>query len=342
MKPNQKTKRIQNRHKYIRNNQRVKNKSKSKKTHSKTRQTNKKHLANNNEILSFPKEEIKPFKKLNCSPKGKNEVKEYTCYTDNDLQKLRNMWNARHPDKKIVTNDSKEIWSLLKNYYSNICNKESCWVRQMTKGTKMEKELLESFSPVSPEDWKKRPNEWLSSIDIIEVMNQYEKTYKCFDFLGPSPIDYDTHKLYGECVWEELCHFSLAEQIKKGKNKIGVIFNTDPHDRGGEHWISLFINIKKGTIFFFDSAGDKAPNQIMKFVNMVIDQGRNLTQKIDFQFDQNHPVEHQYKNTECGVYSLFFIIHMLEDKITSHYLKTHILKDEYMQQFRKVYFNEDL
>ena len=26
---------------------------------------------------------------------------------------------------------------------------------------------------------------------------QYEKTYKCFEFLGPSPIDYDTHKMYG-------------------------------------------------------------------------------------------------------------------------------------------------
>ena len=33
---------------------------------------------------------------------------------------------------------------------------------------------------------------------------------------------------------------------------------------------------------------------------------------------------------------------MLEDKITEHYLKTHILKDKYMQKFRKVYFNSDL
>jgi len=33
---------------------------------------------------------------------------------------------------------------------------------------------------------------------------------------------------------------------------------------------------------------------------------------------------------------------MLDDKITGHYLKTHILKDEYMEKFRKVYFNEDL
>ena len=203
-------------------------------------------------------------------------------------------------------------------------------------------ELLESFSPTSPIEWKKNPTEWLSSIDIIEVMNQYEKTYKCFDFLGPSPIDYDTHKLYGECVWEELCHFNLAQQIKNGKTKIGIIFNTDTHDRSGEHWISVFINIKKASIFFFDSAGNKASSQIMKFVNMVVEQGHNLSTPINFKFDQNYPVEHQYKNTECGVYSIFFIIHMLEDKITGHYLKTHKLKDEYMQQFRKVYYNDDL
>lgn len=287
---------------------------------------------------------IKPFVKLNCSPKGKGEVNDYTCYTDDDLHKLRNMWNARHPDKPITTNDSKEIWQMLKNYYANICNKESCWVRQMTKGTKMEKELMDSFSPESPKEWKKNPNEWLSSLDIIEVMNQFEKTYKCFNFMGPSPIDYDTHKLYGECVWEELCHFNLEDQIKKGKSKIGIIFNTDPHYKGGEHWISLFINIKKAEIFFFDSAGNKIPNQIMKFVNMVVEQGHSLpsNKRINFKFDQNYPIEHQYKNTECGIYSLFFIIHMLEDKITGHYLKTHVLKDKYMEQFRKIYYNDDL
>ena len=322
-----------------------KSKNKTQKYYLKRKQTNKlKNLATASDNNKNKDEDMskKPFQKLNCSPKDKNEIKEYTCYTDNDLQKLRNMWNARHADKKITTNDSKEIWELLKNYYAKICNKESCWVRQMTKGTKMEKELLEAFSPVSPIEWKKNPKEWISSIDIIQVMNQYEKTYKCFDFLGPSPIDYDTHKLYGECVWEELCHFSLADQNKNGKNKIGIIFNTDPHDKDGEHWISLFINIKNGTIFFFDSAGDKAPKQVMKFVKMVTDQGKKLPEKIRFKFDQNYPVEHQYRNTECGVYSIYFIIHMLEDKITGHYLKTHVLKDAYMEQFRKIYYNEDL
>lgn len=279
---------------------------------------------------------------LNCSPQSKNVKKNYTCYSDENLHKMRDIWNARHPDQLINTNDSKEIWIKLKNYFNRVCNKESCWIKQMAVGTKMEKDLLEAFAPQSPKEWKKNPNEWLTSVDIVEVMNQYEKSYKCFEFLGPSPIDYDTHKLFGECVWEELCHFNLSNQIKKGKTKIGIIFNTDPHNKPGEHWISLFINVKKAQIFFFDSAGNKVPAQIEKFVNTVIEQGKNLPKPIYFKFDQNYPVEHQYKNTECGIYSIFFLVHMLEDKITGSYLKNHVLKDEYMQKFRKIYFNEDL
>ena len=279
----------------------------------------------------------KVFKKLNCSPENKDKV--YTCYSDNDLKKLKTMWNKRHPDNPITSTDSKEIWQQLKNYYSSICNKESCWVRQMTKNTKMEKELLDAFAPESPKDWEKNPNEWLSSIDILKVMNQYEKKYKCFDFLGPSPIDYDSQRLYNECVWEELCHFNLENHIKKGHTKLGVIFNLDPHYKGGSHWVSLFINIKKKMIFYFDSSGETCPVQIKKFIDMVIKQGQKLPNKIEFNFDENHPVEHQYGNTECGIYSIFFIIHMLEDKITGHYLKTHVLKDKYIEKFRKIYYN---
>jgi hypothetical protein len=299
---------------------------------------NKNLLQNKKSITKFNNN----FKNLNCSPQTKTQKKSYTCFTDNQLHKMRDIWNARHNDETINTNDSKEIWELLKKYYLQICNKESCWIKQIAKGTPVEKELLESFAPESPEEWKKNPNEWLSSVDIIEVMSQYEKTYKCFEFLGPSPIDYDTHKLYGECVWEELCHFSLQDQIKNGKTKIGIIFNTHPHNKSGEHWISLFININTGKIFFFDSVGNKIPTQINKFVKNVEEQGRKLNPPIYFKFDQNYPVEHQYKNTECGIYSIFFIVHMLEDKITGDYLKNHVIKDEHMEKFRKVYFNDDL
>lgn len=290
---------------------------------------------------SFKPQSFKPqsFKTLKCGPKNKDKSTSYTCYSNADLKKLKEMWNQRHPDKPIKTENSKQIWKQLKEYYATVCNKETCWVRQMTKNPKMAKELLEAFAPESPKEWKGNPNEWLSSIDILKVMNQYEKKYKCFDFLGPSPIDYDTHELDGECVWEELCHFNLEKQLKKGYTKFGIIFNLDPHDKGGSHWVSLFINIKKKSIFYFDSAGENVPAQIKKFADKVAKQAQELPQPIHLTFDLNYPVEHQYGNTECGVYSIFFIIHMLEDKITAHYLKTHILKDKYIERFRGVYFN---
>jgi len=305
--------------------------NKKKKKHKFNKKGGKKKRIRKNKTLK------KQFIKLNCSPENKN--KEYTCYSDKDLFKLKDIFNARQPDRPIKTNDTKKIWEKLKKYYATICNKESCWVRQMTKNTKLEKELLDAFAPESPKEWIKNPNEWLSSLDILQVMNQYEKKYKCFDFLGPSPIDYDSHKVYDECVWEELCHFELSQHLKKGHTKIGVIFNLDPHYKGGSHWVSLFINIKQKTIFFFDSAGEPIPPQIEKFVNTVIEQGKKLSQPINFKFEQNYPVEHQYGNTECGIYSIFFVTHMLEDKITGHYLKTHILKDKYIEKFRKVYYN---
>ena len=278
--------------------------------------------------------------KLRCSPK--TAKKGYTCLEDETLYKLKELWNARHPESKIEANDSKEIWSALNSKLKGVCNKESCWLKQKFVDGKLNKELQESYAPVSPKDWSKNPNEWLSSVDILDVMKQYEEKYKCFDFIGPSPIDFDTHKLYGECVWEELCHFNLEQEIKNGRFKIGIIFNLDPHYKGGSHWVSMFINIKKGEIFFFDSAGDKAPPQVMKLVKRIIKQGKQLKIPIKFKFDQNYPVEHQYGDTECGVYSLYFIAHMLEDRHDSTYFKTHILDDKYMEQFRKVYFNKEL
>ena len=280
------------------------------------------------------------LQKLRCSPKEKGKINNFSCYTDESLYKLRDIWNARHPDALINSNDPREIHNTLTKYLSNVCNKESCWLKQGFVKGKVSSDMADSFAPESPKEWKNNPNDWLSSLEIVKVMKQYEKAYKCFDFIGPSPIDFDTKKLYGECVWEELCHFNLKQQIDKGKTKIGVIFNTDPHNKPGQHWMSLFINIKKKQIFFFDSVGDKAPRQVMKLVNRIKKQGNAIG--IKFDFDQNHPVEHQYGNTECGVYSIFFIVHMLEDKLTEHYFKTHILKDEYMEKFRKIYFNDSL
>jgi hypothetical protein len=307
-----------------------KNRSKKNKT--------KKHKKSATSLIKRPMS----MKKLHCSPLNKNQ-NDFSCFSNEDLYRLREMWNVRHPDAMVNSNDPREIWELMKQNMSSVCNKESCWIKQnFVTDDKTKKELQDAFAPKSPKEWKKNPTEWLTSSDILNVMKQYEKAYKCFEFLGPSPIDYDAKKMYGECVWNELCKFNLKDQIKRGKTKIGVIFNLDPHNKGGSHWVSMFINIKRKMIFFFDSTGDKIPKRIKRFADNVIEQGKSLNPRIDFKFDQNHPVEHQYGDTECGIYSLFLIVHMLEDTINEEYLKTHILKDKYMQKFRKIYFNSEL
>ena len=269
-------------------------------------------------------------------------MNDFSCYSNESLIELRDHWNSRHPDVKITSNSPKEIHKQLTEYLKDTCNNEACWLKQKGAFGHLESELADSFAPESPPEWKKNPNEWLSSVDIMKVMKQYEKAYRCFDFIGPTPIDFDTRKLYGECVWEELCNFNLEKLIKRDKTKIGIIFNTDPHDKPGQHWISMFINIKKKKIFFFDSTGDGPPPEVKKLIERIKEQGQKMTPRINFKVDSNEGVEHQYGNTECGIYSIFFIVHMLEDTTTEEYLKTHILKDEYMQEFRHVYFNDSL
>jgi len=277
---------------------------------------------------------------LRCSPKPKDKINGFSCYSNDDLYKLRDKWNARHPDVLIRESEPKQIWLRLKEHMKSVCNKESCWLKQGFVNKETLKKLSDSFAPEAPKKWKKNPKEWLTSVDILNVMKQYEKTYKCFEFMGPSPIDYDANMSDGVKVWPELANFNLEEQIKRGKTKIGIIFNTDPHFRGGEHWISCFLNIKKKTFFFFDSAGNTAPKEVRRFADTIIEQGKRLG--INITYNENYPVEHQYENTECGIYSIFFIAHMVEDKLTAEYLKTHVLKDKYMHTFRKVYFNDEL
>lgn len=278
-----------------------------------------------------------------CSPEAvlnqPRSLRGKTCLSPTTLETLASLWNARHPDDQIPSGLPPDTMLVeLRKRLSRTCKQESCWIKNHPQ---LKGELKTAFAPVSPAEWRRNPEEWLSSTDILDVMHQYEKAYKCFEFIGPSPIDFDAKMAYGACVWEELCTFSLSDMLKKGKRKIGIIFNTDPHDKGGSHWISLFIDIRRKTIFFFDSVGRAAPAQVQAFVKRVQEQGHGANPRIDLTFDQNHPVEHQYGNSACGVYSLFFIVHMLEDKFTGGYLKTHVLPDAYIQKFRKVYFNED-
>jgi len=281
------------------------------------------------------------FKKAQCAPKENDELNKFTCYSKDDLIKMKDLWNARHRDMPISDTDPKDIWNALKSKMENACHTEACWLKQKFMDNNLDNELMTyTFAPKSPEKWKENHNTWLNSTDIEKVMKQYEHTYKCFRFIGPTPIDFDTQLYDDKCVWDELCNFDLAKQMRDGITKFGIIFNTDPHTKGGAHWISLFINMKKKFIFFFDSNGTKMPSQIKVFCDRVIKQAAALY--IDLTFDQNAPFAHQEGNTECGMYSLYLIVTLLKDTHNYTFFKNTKISDEAMEKMRDKYFNPEL
>lgn len=251
---------------------------------------------------------------------------------------MKEIWNTKHPELKITSNNPKTIWQNLRYAFKETCEKESCWLKQKLFDENISLDVKDNtFAPKAPEEWGKNPDEWLSSVEIMQVMKQYEKTYKCFEFIGPSPIDYDTHLSYGECVWEELCKFNLQNNIQRGKFKVGIIFNLDKHTKDGSHWVAVFINIKNHKIYYLDSYGEKIPKQINKFANKIKKQARALNLP-EFELIVNKR-RHQFSDSECGMYSLYFIIEMLKHDNFKKFQKKRI-KDNYMKKLRKIYFNQ--
>jgi hypothetical protein len=284
-----------------------------------------------------------PSELLKCAPRAGDESHSVanTCYSNPALEKLKTVWNARHADEKITSNDPNEIWAFLRQQMARVCKNEACWLRKLliTEENGKYRDLINyTFAPRAPKEWVKKPNTWLTSVDIENVMKQYEHAYPSFMFLGPSPIDFDKKMPDGEYVWKDISGFNIGNMIARGKRHFGFIFNVDPHTESGSHWISMFVDVRKKFIFFFDSTSDDIPSEVNVLAERIISDAAKLTPSVSLKLIVNKK-DHQYKNTECGMYSLFMIINMLTNKMTPDDFANRRIADEQMLQFRKKYFN---
>ena len=278
---------------------------------------------------------------LKCAPKSSSN--DFSCYSNSHLFELKKAWN-KSKKLKIKTNNPKEIWKFLHNQYKDKCGKESCWIKEAEIPDKFKKKMIKTaFAPKAPNEWKTNPNTWLSSTDIIKVMEQYERAYPYYRFIGPSPIDFDKKLAFNQCVWNDLCNIDVSQLLQNKKKVVGMIFNLDPHYKDGSHWVAMYFNTDTGEIYYFDSVGDKIPHQINRLRQSIQEQSKNLN--IKTKFDELYPkVEHQMRNTECGMYCLYFLIMMLTKEKTWKHFKSSKkrITDEEMEKFRKVFFNRDL
>lgn len=173
--------------------------------------------------------------------------------------------------------------------------------------------------------------DWLSTIDINQVLYQYEEKYPDFKFLGAVPMD------FAELDYLPFKDLKFEELENEGIKRIGVIFNTDKSYQRGKHWISLFCDFNKGQVYFSDSMGTRPPKEVntfMKSLESYIQSKKKLS--VDIRYNKT---QHQKGNSECGVYSINFILRLLKGKTFEHITKKR-LEDHQVNKCRIKYFGK--
>jgi len=278
-----------------------------------------------------------------CAPGNKYE--NGSCYTLDNLINIAIAFNKNFPNEKIILKSDKKylLRSLSRNMKNKFnCNNQICWLKtNILKNMDNENINFFTFRPEGPEN----RSEWLSTNDINKVVYQYEKVYNDFEFYGAVPYDFQDLPILN------VSNINFNNLLNSKKSRIGLVINLDNHTEPGSHWVALYSDLKKNQIYFFDSFAKKPGKEIKKFLgkilkflykkkynkklteNMINNKNPNL-EYLDVRYNK---IRHQFKNSDCGVYSINFILRLLKgesfDDITNN-----ITKDDKMNDCRTVYF----
>ena len=216
-----------------------------------------------------------------------------------EVERLRQVYNSTH-SPKIPAGSAEQTWKRLQARFHEQCKtgQSSCILASMM------------HKPKAPDAWSVNRYEWLSSDDIMAIEKEYMKLFEGYAFLGCVPIDFDLKDDYGKCMVSTLCSVQLKTLRDQGKDRIGIVFNTDPHDGPGEHWIALYADFRKELehpqITYFDSYAQKPEKEVQVLMRRWKEQWDALKahpQPVKLAYNKTR---HQYKNSECGMYCLYY------------------------------------
>ena len=222
-------------------------------------------------------------------------------FDEKEVENLRKVYNKENSNQKpIARGDVQKVWKDIQSRLHDKCDSGSaeCIINSMLS------------KPTAPSSWKSNPEEWLSSLDIDAVEKQFAKIFSEYYYVGTVPIDFGKKSETGTCLVDSLCSLSIQELYKKGYRQIGIVFNTDVSTGPGQHWIALYCDIRPELVFpritYFDSYAEKPTKEVV-----------NLMKNWKFNWDATgihqkpmattyNKTRHQYENSECGMYCLYF------------------------------------
>lgn len=256
--------------------------------------------------------------KNKCAP-GKYDSKNDTCFGIDEIIQIAGAYN-RYLTKSLLTPnninpsqskpnfitikpDKQYLLQQMRNIFSSECgNDDHCLTRrEFMREISMEvaKNINDSFRTEGPQN----NTEWLNTSHIESLMRQYENVLPHFKFMGAVPLN------CGDLSFCSLYNINFDKYSSQGIKEIGIVFNLDKYGQPGSHWVSLYININKGEIYFCDSNGKPPKQNITNIIDAFKQyykqkKGKNIVYK----YNTN---AYQKDNSECGVYSCNFIIRNL-------------------------------
>lgn len=288
----------------------------------------------------IPSSEINPTNKKDykCAP-GKM-FEDGSCIEASDLFEMAAGYNQDPANKgkeiKLdrnleVLNPKKYKRYLIQQFnkrMDKVCDSQRGWLEQgfmkYLKPKVRENLLTNTFRPEGPQG----KFEWLNTVNITQVVEQYENQYKDFKFLGAVPMDFDDLPYIG------LDKLDFNELKNSGKTKFGIIFNLDEHDKPGSHWVSMYGDLQKGGLYYFDSYGTPPEERVRTLMRRIVRSMKQSGVKETVDYNRNR---HQYGGSECGVYSINFIIQQLEG-VKFQDICNKIMKDAEINKKRDIYF----
>lgn len=282
-----------------------------------------------------------------------------SCISVEILEDMINSYNSSHDDKIDISSMShvgkynpvtykKKLVSILETKLKQHgCDDQTCWLTlpffDKLNEPNHTKELHKyTFKPYGP----KLTNKWLNTFDINDVFDQYEHFYTDFKFMGANPRD------FAELPSTGIPTLDFGKMIESGKHKLGFVFNLDKHNQRGSHWVALFTDLLKGQIYYIDSVGEMPMREFKLLMKRIkdfcssdfrieyckkhpeIQSCSDVSLKLDIRYNPN---QHQHGDTECGVYSISFILRLLDGETFDEIINNG-LSDNEIKQCRRLYF----
>ena len=159
-------------------------------------------------------------------------------------------------------------------------------------------------------------------------MKQYEKKYDDFKFLGVVPSDCPTK------ITCELSNIDLKRLKKNNIHRIGLVYNLDVSSGPGTHWVAIYIDNKNNEINYYDSYGSKPIKLINDFLHNLKKKYEKINEKAIIIYNNKR---HQYGGSECGMYSINFLLERLNN-VNMYEIYNRNILDKKMNDLRKLIY----